>query len=449
MLNNKEILNNSSFTQEVNQLNTKLRVLEKLPKVFLPKSNIALKLKLHERIIDYASFIVLSIYNTKTELHNHIDLKENNEVNKRILKSYLELAYNFGLCEKKNTQYKFTHNKEEGQFDFELFEKSIEREDYHCLAKIAHEVPYRRLYDSFFFIYVLIKIAEEEYLNDKLLKATGVKSYWIDAIKEGYFSFQLKLCASLLDLFNTDFKRKINSRHSESYFSVQGKQFFSQYIQKGFENLLHKLNKKQKIEYVLDIGCGYGDYLQSVHDSIDAEHLYGIETQRAIWQKTRERFSKYSHISVINQNVFDYNSILKFDLIVLSHVLHYFNQEDKRRLFKQISYLLTSHGRIVICQFFPGIESLKKKIAVKKHDVGINCQLDMFYANKMLYANAFMNESLNTFKQSEQWDELLANLEEFGFEIESAENADRYYYSVFLVIRKKEQQFTGMFGEGI
>ena len=50
----------------------------------------------------------------------------------------------------------------------------------------------------------------------------------------------------------------------------------------------------------------------------------------------------------------------------MNYVLFYFNSEEKKRVLEKAKSLLDENGSIVLCQYFSGIENLKKELAIKQ-----------------------------------------------------------------------------------
>ena len=59
-----------------------------------------------------------------------------------------------------------------------------------------------------------------------------------------------------------------------------------------------------------------------------------------------------------------------------------------------------------------GIEHMKKELAKQQGDYSVSKKIEMYYSDKVLYANTLWNDSVDTFAEAVKWDELKSLLSE-------------------------------------
>ena len=75
---------------------------------------------------------------------------------------------------------------------------------------------------------------------------------------------------------------------------------------------------------------------------------------------------------------------------------------------------------------------MKKDLALKQSELSPFKEIEMFYSNKILYANTLWNDSADTFSESVKWDEFVDIVAENNLKIKRITNADSFYYSLFI-----------------
>ncbi|WP_163709749.1 class I SAM-dependent methyltransferase [Mangrovibacterium lignilyticum] len=262
------------------------------------------------------------------------------------------------------------------------------------------------------------------------------KSWW-KMIANQQLDYEIRLAETLKHLLCLQLPHKISSPLDDSYYTESGRNAFQNFTKTRFQDCISEINSDHPVREVLDIGCGYGNYMDAVNQQLPEAHILGIELQHKVCEETRERFADSATIEVANQNVFDVELGTRVDLVLLNYVLFYFSNKQKEQLFKKLAGELNDSGSILICQYYAGIESLKDELKQKQGDAGVGQRIAAFFGDKILYANALWNEASDAFVQSEIWDEFLNVLHNTGFEVKSMTNADPFYYSLFVRIGKK------------
>lgn len=430
-------------------LSKRLLFLTYIPRLFLPNSVLSQKLMLQEQMLAFVGFVVECMYAKWFHgytLGNVFDTKMPQPFPQPFTNAFLELAFQLGFCVKESDRYQFpTPDGCYKNFDIFLFEKWVEQEDLSNIRALKSSKSKCGLFKPFLKIFVLVKINRRQQLSLSLLQEAGVSMALAELAEKGEFACQLTFCESLIRLL------KGGGGATQGYPEIKMKAcMLAQASNKTLAKIIKRLNRELPMRHMLDVGSGAGESLIAAHNAVAFEHIYGIEQDRSLWLQNRPLFLKYSNISYINQNFFDYNSNLRFDLVLLKNVLPYFKQEEKHQLMKQISYLLSPQGKLILSISCPKVELLKAKMAFNSADLEIGRQIDMFYANKFLYAQSLVQENMSELHGSDNWQELVLLFDEYGFVFESIENADRQYASLYVVVKKKdEESMRGLYGEGI
>lgn len=259
---------------------------------------------------------------------------------------------------------------------------------------------------------------------------------WKALIKEGALDYEVRLAETLGELSHLRIGEKITSPFDESYYSESGRNAFQNFTRSKFIEVFKKLSTSKTAPTVLDIGCGYGNYIDAVLEANAACQIQGIELQTELFQEVSRRFQAQKQVQVLNEDVLELDLDAPYDVVLLNYVLFYFSREQKKRLFEKIAGSLSDDGVVLICQYYAGIESLKLQLATAQKDMSLSRYIEMHYGNKVLYANALWNETASTFAEAEDWEEFQSLLSECGLRVDAITQADRFYYSLFVSVKK-------------
>ncbi len=405
----------------------------------LTRSNTALKLRFYPKILNFIRLISLYIIE-KNKLWNIVnDFPESNLFQKdqknRILSSLINLLYHFEILITKDNHFLFDKKYRKINSEQKKAILSVIENDSMIIPKNISG-NYLKMIKDFLFIRDLISRYRDSTYKFRYIKQGKA---WIAMLTEGNLDYEVRLCETLFHLSKLTLPDKIPSPFDESYYTESGRNAFNNFTKYRFGEIIEEINKTKPLSSLLDIGCGYGNYLSVAIEKLNTTNLTGIELQKKVFEETRSRFQDFSNVQILNIDFFDFNSHQKFDLVLLNYVLFYFNYHDKKRLFQKIAALLSEDGTIILCQYFQGIENLKRDLASKKNELSVSKKIEMFYGNKILYANTLWNDTADTFSESAIWSELLEILNESNLVIHSVINADSYYFSLFVAIKKKSQ----------
>ncbi len=263
---------------------------------------------------------------------------------------------------------------------------------------------------------------------------------WKKMICEKKLDYEIRLCETLINLEKYEVGKKIKSPFSESYYTGSGENAFNNYTKQKFVNYVTLIGETTAINNVLDIGCGFGNYIDILAVNNPAISVTGIELNPEVAAATINKFKDNERVTIFNNNLFDYHSNDKFDLILLNYVLFYFTHDEKVHLFKHLNSMLSDKGRILVCQYYSGIENMKVSLSLILGDTGLSKKIEIYYANKISYANTLWNNTVDVFKEAERFDKFNDILSNTGFSIYRICPADRFYYSFFIEIVRQEEK---------
>ena len=143
---------------------------------------------------------------------------------------------------------------------------------------------------------------------------------------------------------------------------------------------------------ILDFGCGIGSMLKFLKENFKYSEFYAFD----------ESLKSLEHIKLNYPDVnclYDLNTIEKFDLIILSNVIHHVKSSERNNFFKKIYNLLDDNGKLLIfehnpynpitlrvvanCEFDIDAELIKKKNLIKL------CNENNFQLQKSGYIHFF------------------------------------------------------------
>lgn len=138
-------------------------------------------------------------------------------------------------------------------------------------------------------------------------------------------------------------------------------------IHNGWENLYmnmrDELYKRIRLnikgDCVLELGCGDGEMTQLL--AKDFSNLTVVDGSSIMLKECRERLKNFEHIEFIEAYFEDYNTVKKYDGIIMSHVLEHLDEPVK--VLKHIKNFLNDKGVLIIA--VPNADSLHRQAAVE------------------------------------------------------------------------------------
>ena len=395
----------------------------------LKLSTTAYKLDFYERMINFMKIVGLGALSNNMKMVQSITNIENipNET-----ESFIEFLFHFGILEKQLNNL-YISPKYFSLLDKNIIGKVIDED----ISKISTlRKGERKMVRDYYFITDLIKKYDhEEFPFQHILKN---RKKWEALVKDKKLDYEIRLCETLRNLVHFKASHKIKSPFHDDYYTESGQSAFQNFTRFAFPDYMKNIALEKQNIHAFDLGCGYGNYIEEMHKTFPDARITGIEMNPEVYIKTKEKFKGTDKINILNGNFFEYKTTEKYDLIFMNYVLFYFDAEEKRKLFKKIGNLLSNSGSVVICQYISGIENLKTKLAKIQQEYSLSKKIEMFYSEKILYANTLWNDAVDTFSESVKWNDFLHLTEESGLYIRSMVNADRYYYSLFIELKKKQ-----------
>jgi SAM-dependent methyltransferase len=113
---------------------------------------------------------------------------------------------------------------------------------------------------------------------------------------------------------------------------------------------IHKIiNENHHVPSVLDLGCARGEFLYYLKNNIEYERLAGIDYSYKLINEAK-KFDGLNGVEFEVGSADNFNLNSKFDVVVMSGVLSYFN--DIYKVFECMKNHLKSGGKIIIFGFF-------------------------------------------------------------------------------------------------
>ncbi|CAM3805599.1 class I SAM-dependent methyltransferase [Alkalicoccus chagannorensis] len=119
-------------------------------------------------------------------------------------------------------------------------------------------------------------------------------------------------------------------------------------LEKAAVHPILKWVKKEKPASVIDLGCGLGGYLKSIHDKYPKTELIGVELSSEVAAKAQQRAGDKIDIRQGDINEFLDTFDGRTDMIMAHNLLYYFTREERQRLYKRFSNALSSRGSVTI-----------------------------------------------------------------------------------------------------
>ncbi|WP_280768336.1 class I SAM-dependent methyltransferase [Salipaludibacillus daqingensis] len=102
--------------------------------------------------------------------------------------------------------------------------------------------------------------------------------------------------------------------------------------------------KKEKPTSIIDLGCGYGGYLNSIHTKFPKIELHGVEINTELAAKANENLGKDVTISEGDMMEYIKNFQGKVDMVMAHNFLYYFPEDKRMDLFRNISNVMKKDG---------------------------------------------------------------------------------------------------------
>lgn len=259
-----------------------------------------------------------------------------------------------------------------------------------------------------------------ESLEKKGLFGTNLSKYLYFVIK------YIKIIGEL------SLSKKVDSNLAESFYSDLGELAFDLFNKSNYITVLHE----KKISTILDIGCGNGNFIDLYLGKYSDALIVGVDLQTPVCEKLQKKYEKNKNVSIFNDNILNLSFEQQFDLINMSYMLFYLNEDEQYKLFKKLNQILASDGEVTMCQYFPNIESLQVLVAMEDKKWGKIDRYKFGVSQNILYAEILLNESLSAFDKAVRFPSFSKLLNKTGFKIGKIYKADDNFYSFYFVLKK-------------
>lgn len=389
------------------------------------KRSSSYKVKYFEKLLNFIRVLSLYII-SKNDFNKILEINERDD--NRVVRSFLDVLFHFNMITIKNGEPILNKKydrllKRKADLLQSLIEKDIDEE----YSKIG------TIFKDFLFVKELIQKYKDHNYQLKFTKKN--RAPWTRMIMEGELDYEIRLAETLQEMSGLRIPNKIKSPFDEDFYTESGRNAFRNFTQYKFIDVFTDVIQKKDQSNILDIGCGYGNYIDVLSINYPMFQIYGIESQKNVYEETNRKFNSTANVEIIHGNFFHQPFQKKFDVVLLNYVLFYFNKKEKYELISKVKEILSEDGSIIVCQYFSGIENLKAELARKQKENSLTKKIEMYYSNKLLYANALWNDTADTFSESVKWDEFIRLVSENDLKIKRITNADKFYYSLFIELK--------------
>ncbi|WP_263705428.1 class I SAM-dependent methyltransferase [Shouchella tritolerans] len=397
----------SAKRHKVPERSFRINLLVKLSKIVGVRDTPLFQLLLFSKVKNYIRFIFLSqVYK------NFIDVKEITKsdcYNHNIFNSFMDLGIQLEMISQNGETYSL--NKK-------YIVDEINKNQLINLVNGDYNKEVTTLFYDYHFIENAITQKEHTSLG-KLMRKTE-------------FVYIKEVLTYLQEINGLDLCQQVSPSFSENFYTNLGELAFNIYTKNNYVSFI----SKKQITSFLDIGCGNGNYIDIHLDSNDIK-IVGVERQQEVFEKLLHKYKDRNNVELYNDDIKNLTFNTKFDMINMSYMLFYLNQEEKEDLFKKLKEILDKNGSIVICQYYPDFEMYQELIAKHNKKWNLLSRYKYDICNSILQAEVLLNNMLTDFAQAEQWNPFLDLLDSHGFKVSEIVPADDTYYSYFITINHK------------
>ena len=143
--------------------------------------------------------------------------------------------------------------------------------------------------------------------------------------------------------------------------------------------LLVDVLRHSKVEpnTILDLGIGTGNLAARLLSAFPNAHLTGVDFVPAYIDIARHRLAHFGErVTLICEDITQFKMPESCDVVVTSFVFHHLENSDKRRLYQEISNVLTPRGMFINAdfvdspsQFFSAVFDESRKASMRERDL--------------------------------------------------------------------------------
>jgi ubiquinone/menaquinone biosynthesis C-methylase UbiE len=143
--------------------------------------------------------------------------------------------------------------------------------------------------------------------------------------------------------------------------------------------IINLFRKELTGKSIIDIGCGKGDFLISLRETIPTKKLVGLDVSEPMLPK------EYGNIEFINSDIIEFNTPEKFDIVFSDNVMEHIAPADLDTHLKCLYNTLNQYGKLIII--------MPNKLFGPSDVTRI---IDYTYSNKTEAMGTHLNESTYT-----------------------------------------------------
>lgn len=120
----------------------------------------------------------------------------------------------------------------------------------------------------------------------------------------------------------------------------------SRLLEKAATPSILKCIKKEKPTSIIDLGCGYGGYLHSIHNKFSEIELNGVEINKDLAEKAQKNLG--DDVSIYHGDMVEFIEKFpkKVDMVMGHNLLYYFPENERQKLFEKIASVLKKKGTV-------------------------------------------------------------------------------------------------------
>lgn len=109
-----------------------------------------------------------------------------------------------------------------------------------------------------------------------------------------------------------------------------------------------KIISLKKNMRILELGCGGGRWCFNIAPYVNEVYGVDISHEAITVANTTKHQRKIQNVTFLEENVLDFSSNLKFDIIYFSAILLYINDSDIQKIILKVSDMLTDNGYFIV-----------------------------------------------------------------------------------------------------
>ena len=245
-----------------------------------------LKITYFHAFLDFLDILSLGLIE-KNKLVQELKLGMSRTQEERITCLFLSMLQAYGLIELIGDSYSFRKPY-----------SSLSETDFHQLAALIDQ-PEKSTFTFPDFLqkrlnnYKLVNRLIFLYRNpDQGTVVISSEKHWRELIAGQQLDYEIRLAETLKHLWQLKLPEKINSALDDSYYTESGRNAFRNLTKTRFLDCVDKINSTHVVREVLDIGCGYGNYMEALSRHLSEVQICGVELQEKVYRENQRTFCR-------------------------------------------------------------------------------------------------------------------------------------------------------------